>query len=147
MKKLKLLLFTLLLAISSTVNAQVLGNDHESVKNECLSILEEFCKAYYEDYFSDRYYVKNSISISSLEERKTEDNVFVFSIKGTHSYRGSFIPFMGRKLHSDVEYKADIYLFENKLRIKFWKWYEADFASDGHWEGPCDKTFTIDEEE
>lgn len=130
MKQVKFLIVALLLAVSGAANAQ-------STKDQVRSILEDFCVSYYDNAFSPKQYIEGSLTVSTIE---ADDASNVIKVKGKHSYRGQYIPFLGRQTHSNVDYKAEIIPASSGLKIRFWKWYEADMRASGHWEGPCEKT-------
>lgn len=129
MSKIKYLFLALLLSLSGAASAQ-------STKAQFKAILDQFCQSYYEDAFGGKQYIEGSLSVTSVE---SDESGNVIKIKGKHSYRGKYIPFYGRKTHSSVDFKAEVTEARNGLRIKFWKWYEADLMASGHWEGPCEK--------
>ncbi|MBQ8152784.1 MAG: hypothetical protein IJ069_03790 [Prevotella sp.] len=130
MKKVKFLMVTLLLIMSSMADAQ-------STKAQFRAVLDQFCQSYYESAFGGKQYIEGSLSVLTLESDEVNE---VIHVKGKHSYRGQYIPFFGRQTHSNVDYKADISVTDSGINIKFWKWYEADMRASGHWEGPCEKT-------
>lgn len=134
MKKVKLFMLTILLAVSGVANAQ-------SAKQNVAAILEDFCVSYYEDAFSGKQYIEESIRVTTVE---ADDANGLIKVKGKHSYRGRNIPFFGRQTHSNVDFKAEIMATDSGIKIKFWKWYEPDFSNpDGFWEGPCEKTIRL----
>ena len=123
-------MIALLLAVSGAANAQ-------STKEQLKSILEDFCVSYYDDAFSPKQYIEGSLTVKTVEADEAKG---VIKVKGKHSYRGQYIIFVGRKTHSNVDFKAEITPTGSGLKIKFWKWYEKDPMADGHWEGPCERT-------
>lgn len=131
MKQVKLLMVALLLALSGTANAQ-------TTKEQFKAVLEDFCVSYYDDAFSGKQYIEGSLTVTTLEPDEANN---VIKVRGKHSYRGQYIPFFGRKTHSNVDFKAEISVTKSGLKIKFWKWFEPDPTDPkGHWEGPCEKT-------
>lgn len=131
MRKVKLLMVTLLLALCGAANAQ-------STKEQFKAVLEDFCVSYYDDAFSPKQYIEGSLTVSTLEVDEVNE---VIKVRGKHSYRGQYIPLFGRKTHSNVDFKADVKVTNYGWKIKFWKWYEPDPQDPkGHWEGPCEKT-------
>lgn len=78
MKTVKLLMVALLLAVSGMANAQL---SREQIKY----CLEEFCKAYYDDAFSPKQYIRGSLVITTVEPNKQEGG---YKVKGKHGYRG-----------------------------------------------------------
>lgn len=131
MRKVKLLMVTLLLVLSGAANAQ-------STKEQFKAVLEDFCVSYYDNAFSGKQYIEGSLTVTTLEPDEANN---VIKVRGKHSYRGQYIPFFGRKTHSNVDFKAEVTVTNSGIKIKFWKWYEPDINDPkGHWEGPCEKT-------
>ena len=131
MRKAKFFMVTLLVALSCAANAQ-------TTKEQFRAVLEDFCVSYYDNAFSPKQYIEGSLTVSTLEADEVNK---VIKARGKHSYRGQYIPFFGRKTHSNVDFKADVKVTGAGLKIKFWKWYEPDINDPkGHWEGPCEKT-------
>ncbi len=132
MKQVKFLLFTLVLLVSASANAQ-------TAKSFYKSLLEEFCVSYYDEGFSPKQYIEGSLTVTTVEPVESSD---VIKVKGKHSYRGAYIPLFGRKTHSNVAFKAEVKKVTSGFNVKFWKWYEPDINDpNGHWEGPIERTF------
>lgn len=131
MKTAKYFLLALLLTVSSTAGAQT--------KAEIRDILEQFCLEHYDDCYSPRQYIQNSLVVKSVDSKE-----WGFFVKGTHSYKGQYIPFLGRETHSNVDFKAELRPTERGLKVVFYKWYEPDIKHpDGFWE-KCVKTIIPD---
>ena len=131
MKQVKFLMVALMLVMSGAANAQ-------STKEQFRAVLEDFCQSYYDNAFSGKQYIEGSLTVSTLEPDEANN---VILVRGKHSYRGQYIPFYGRKTHSNVDFKAEVSVTKSGIKIKFWKWYEPDIQDrNGHWEGPCEKT-------
>ena len=135
MKRLKFLAIFMMLAISSAVNAQT--------KAQLKAILEQFCVENYDRCFAPRQYVEGTLTITSVDVDDANNKI---KIKGTHTCRGQNIPFFGRRTYSGREYKAEIQPASLGVKVRFWRWYEADPGQDNaHWEGPCEKIVLPDE--
>lgn len=131
MKKVKLLMLALMLAMSSMADAQTVRGLIRAFE----SVLDSYCVEYYNIDFSGRSYVEGSlvVSIPSDPEDVINPLTGAFDLTGTHSYKGQF-----RNNHSGVKWRASIKkISDTKFRIKFDKWYEADLLNSAHWEnGP-----------
>ena len=129
MNQVKLFLIVLLLAMGSVVNAQT--------KSQIRAILEQFYVENYDSYFSPRQYVEGTLVITSVEVDERNGKI---KIRGTHTCRGRYIPFIGRRTYSGREYKAELIFSIIGVKVRFWRWYNSDFGeSNAHWEGPCEK--------
>lgn len=108
---------------------------HAQTKGQVTEWLERFCMEQYDSCFNPRQYIEGSLTVTTLESDEANN---VIKVKGKHSYRGLHIPFVGRRTHSSVDFKAEIYVTESGFNIRFWKWFD-----DGLWEGPCEKTMIL----
>lgn len=130
MKKVKFLIIALLLGMSSVASAQS--------KEVFREILEDFCMSYYEDAFDGKQYIEGTLKVTSVEK---DSKTGIYKIMGTHSYRGRYYPIWGRQTHSDRRFKAEAKETGDGLKIKFWKWRDADIQNPkADFEGPCVKT-------
>lgn len=129
MKQVKYLLLALILFMSGAASAQT------PTKEQVQVVLEDFCQLNYDKAFSPKQYIENTLIVDSLD---FDEEFKIISVKGKHSYRGQALPFVGRQSHTNVDFKAEIYILEKSIKVKFWKWYEADMSKEGHWEGPCE---------
>lgn len=128
MKQVKLLFIALMLAVAGSANAMT--------KAEIKEILENFCVAYYNDYFSPRQYVRGTLVVTSVA---LEDDGTI-KVNGTHTCKGQSV--LGvRQTYPGRAFKADLIPTSSGLKIKFWRWYVADTPwGEDYWEGPCTKT-------
>ena len=56
-------------------------------------------------------------------------------VSGLHSYQGQYIPFRGRKTHTNVQFNAVIVRQPKRDYVVFNKWYEPDMLNrKGGWE-------------
>lgn len=130
MKTIKFLMVALLLSISSMANAQT--------KSQIRAILEQFCVENYDNCFSPRLYVDGSLTVTSVDVDEANGKI---KVKGTHTCKGQSIPFFGRRTYTGREYKAELIPSSVGVKVRFWRWYEADPGqNNAHWEGPCEKT-------
>lgn len=127
MRKIKILLSVVLLFVACVANSQT--------KAQIKALLEQFCTEHYDDCFSPRLYIDGSLTLNSVS---IDENTYVIKAQGKHSYQGQYIPFYGRKTHTGVSWKADIKVLKIGIKVKFYKWYEADINDSGHWES-CEK--------
>ena len=131
MKKVKVIMMVVMLAMSSLASAQTTRGLIRAFEQ----VLDAYCVEYYNTDFSGRSYVEGSISVSMPSDPEDVINPLTgaLDLTGTHSYKGQF-----RNMHSGVKGRASIKkISNNKFRIKFDKWYEADLLRGGHWEnGP-----------
>ena len=131
MKQVKFLMVALMLAMSSAANAQL-------TKEQYRAILEDFCISYYEDAFGGKQYIEGTLKVTSVE---INPSTGVYTVLGTHSYRGRYFPFWGRETHLDKRFKAEVSETRYGRKIKFWKWRDADpLNPKADFEGPCVKT-------
>lgn len=128
MKQVKLLFIALMLAVAGSANALT--------KAEIKELLEDFCVAYYNDYFSPRQYVRGTLVVTSVA---LEDDGTI-KVNGTHTCKGQSV--LGvRQTYPGRAFKADLIPTSSGLKIKFWRWYVADTPwGEDYWEGPCTKT-------
>lgn len=134
MVKVKSLIITVLLFISLGIHAQ----SKEQVTSLFQQLLELFCKEQYDSCFNGKQYIDGSLTVTTLESDEAKN---VIKVKGKHSYKGQYIPFFGRKTHSNVDFKAEVSVADSGIKIRFWKWMEPDIHI--HWEGPCEKTMIL----
>lgn len=87
------------------------------------SILETFCLNCYSSCFEGKVYIPQSIIIKSVG---VDPNNGGTSVNGIHSYQGQYIPFVGRKTHNDVQFKATIFKKQDGYRVIFHKYIERD---------------------
>lgn len=137
MKTVKLLMVALLLAVSSTADAQS--------REDCREILEKFCLEHYESCFSERIYIKGSLRVT--KDPIQSGLTGICSVEGTHSYKGQVIILGHRKTHSGVEFHARIKrVGDTSYKVEFEKRYESDpFMNNAHWE-KCTQTITLDDD-
>lgn len=77
-------------------------------------------------------YVPNTIIITSVGIDQNSGGTFV---SGLHSYQGQYIPFRGRKTHTNVQFNAVIVRQPKRDYVVFNKWYEPDMLNrKGGWE-------------
>ncbi|MBQ3710119.1 MAG: hypothetical protein II887_05395 [Bacteroidales bacterium] len=134
MRQVKLLIIALLLVVGGTVAAQT--------KSEVQEVLEQFCTAYYDNFFAPRQYVVGTLRVTSIDIDKANEKI---RVRGTHTCRGRHVPLFGRKTYEGREFKAEIMPARSGLRVKFWRWYAPDLPrQEGYWEGPCEKSFIPD---
>lgn len=135
MKHLKFFVIFLMLTMGNVVNAQT--------KAQLKAILEQFCVENYDRCFAPRQYIEGSLTITSVDVDEANGKI---KIKGTHSCRGQNIPFLGRQTYTGRDFKAEILPASVGIKVRFWRWYEADpFKDNAHWEGPCEKVVLPDE--
>lgn len=137
MKTIKLLMVALLLAVSNVASAQS--------REDCKEILEKFCEEYYESCFSERVYIKGSLTVT--KEPKVSRLTGICSVEGTHSYKGQVLLFGRRKTHTGVAFRARIKRVGNTAyKVEFEKFYESDpLQHNEHWE-KCTQTVEIDDD-
>lgn len=94
----KIILFLLAILYVGICKAQLSAAD-------CKYVLEIFCRNYYGSCFEGKTYVPNTIIITSVGIDQNSGGTFV---SGLHSYQGQYIPFRGRKTHTNVQFNAVI---------------------------------------
>lgn len=73
-----------------------------------------------------------TIIITSVGIDQNSGGTFV---SGLHSYQGQYIPFRGRKTHTNVQFNAVIVRQPKRDYVVFNKWYEPDMLNrKGGWE-------------
>ena len=108
-------------------------------KSEIRDVLEQFCVEHYDDCFSPRVYVQESLEVKSIVEKE-----WGLYIKGVHTYKGVYVPFIGRMFHSRVDFRAEIRPTSEGVNVVFYKWYEPDITHpDGQWE-KCENNIITD---
>lgn len=123
MKKLLVLIF--ILAYVGVCKAQLSAAD-------CKYVLEIFCRSYYSSCFDGKAYVPNTLIITSVGIDQNSGGTYV---TGLHSYQGQYIPFRGRRTHTNVQFNATIIRQHKRDYVIFNKWYEPDFMNrKGGWE-------------
>lgn len=131
MRRVELVLFVLLLTGSTAV-----VQPNEEIK----TILEQFCLEYYDNFFYPRQYVVGTLVVTSVDVDKANKKI---RVKGTHTCRGKHIPFIGRRTYAGREFKAELMLVGNDVKVRFWRWNKSDIPGrDGYWEGPCEAIIT-----
>lgn len=126
-RKILLLLFT---AMFCCVNAQNNSNNGV-VKEEIRQILEQFCNEQYNNCYSSKRYLIGSLVVDTY----SVENKAV-SVSGFHSYEGEELPFVGRKKHLKVKFRAVIHVGADFANVRFLRWSEPDIVDyKGHWEG------------
>ena len=77
-------------------------------------------------------YVPNTLIITSVGVDQNSGGTFVC---GLHSYQGQYVPFRGRKTHTNVQFNATIVRQPKRDYVVFNKWYEPDLLNrKGGWE-------------
>lgn len=130
MKTIKLMMLAVLFAISGMANAQT--------KAQIQPILEQFCVDNYDKFFTPRQYVEGTLIVTSVDVDSINRKI---RVRGTHTCRGQYIPFIGRMTYSSREFKAELLPASNSngIKVRFWRWRAASFGSNnGAWEGPCE---------
>ena len=128
MKKVKIFMMVVMLAVSSLASAQT-ANDYVQ---SFTKMLDKYCMEFYSEDFPGRYYQERTLSITSVNSDPLTGE---FSLKGTHSYKGKQL-----SVHTNVDWEATIEPLGNrKYRVKFDKYYEPDkigpiVIKEGHWE-------------
>ncbi|WP_144154779.1 helix-turn-helix domain-containing protein [Segatella copri] len=121
----KIILFLLAILYVGICKAQLSAAD-------CKYVLEIFCRNYYGSCFDGKTYVHNTIIITSVGIDQNSGGTFV---SGLHSYQGQYIPFRGRKTHTNVQFNAVIVRQPKRDYVVFNKWYEPDMLNrKGGWE-------------
>lgn len=121
----KIILFLLAILYVGICKAQLSVAD-------CKYVLEIFCRNYYGSCFDGKTYVPNTIIITSVGIDQNSGGTFV---SGLHSYQGQYIPFRGRKTHTNVQFNAVIVRQPKRDYVVFNKWYEPDMLNrKGGWE-------------
>ena len=121
----KIILFLLAILYVGICKAQLSVAD-------CKYVLEIFCRNYYGSCFDGKTYVPNTIIITSVGIDQNSGGTFV---SGLHSYQGQYIPFRGRKTHTNVQFNAVIARQPKRDYVVFNKWYEPDMLNrKGGWE-------------
>lgn len=121
----KITLFLLAILYVGICKAQLSAAD-------CKYVLEIFCRNYYGSCFDGKTYVPNTIIITSVGIDQNSGGTFV---SGLHSYQGQYIPFRGRKTHTNVQFNAVIVRQPKRDYVVFNKWYEPDMLNrKGGWE-------------
>ena len=121
----KIILFLLAILYVGICKAQLSVAD-------CKYVLEIFCRNYYGSCFDGKTYVPNTIIITSVGIDQNSGGTFV---SGLHSYQGQYIPFRGRKTHTNVQFNAVIVRQPKRDYVIFNKWYEPDMLNrKGGWE-------------
>lgn len=129
------MIIAMLLAVSSIAGAQT--------QDQIKAILEQFCIESYDKHFAPRQYVEGTLTVTSVDVDKVNNKI---RVRGTHSCRGQHIPFIGRRVYSRREYKAELIPTIVGFKVRFWRWYDPDLpGQDGYWEGPCERTVIPDE--
>ena len=123
------LLIIIVMAICGFCHAQTAS---ELTIPQAKNILESFCRNYYNSCFEGKDYIPQSIIIKSVGIDANNGGTYV---SGIHSYQGQYIPFVGRKTHNDVQFRATILIQRNGYYVIFNKYYERDLLHrNGGWE-------------
>lgn len=121
----KILLFFMAIGYVCICKAQLSAAD-------CKYVLEIFCRNYYGSCFEGKTYVPNTLIITSVGVDQNSGGTFV---SGLHSYQGQYVPFRGRKTHTNVQFNATIVRQPKRDYVVFNKWYEPDLLNrKGGWE-------------
>ncbi|MGP1557530.1 hypothetical protein CLI72_07960 [Porphyromonas gingivalis] len=145
MKKIKVLLLIVFLAISSSIQIEAQQINKTSVeetntlssfveKRDVNKFLEVFCREYYNSCFKGRTYVQNSLSIVNFSVID-ENNI---RASGTHSYRGRF-----GVLYDNYDFSAIITLVSSGIKIEFRKRSAPDLFNDDYYWETCDRVIRI----
>ena len=127
---LKTIVFSFLIAICFLGNAQNNRNDG-GVGEELRQIWEQFCNEQYNYCFRPKLYINGSLTVVSYGPVSNG----IIPVSGYHSYKGEDMPFIGRKTHSNVKYRADIQTGKDMANVRFFRWSEPDITDiNGHWE-------------
>ena len=130
MKIVRFVMITILLFLSGMVYGQT--------KAQIQPILEQFCVDNYDKFFDPRQYVEGTLLVTSVDVDSINRKI---RVRGTHTCRGQYIPFVGRMTYSGREFKAELMPATNSngIKIRFWRWRAAGFGqNNGGWEGPCE---------
>ena len=129
MRIVKILMVAMLCLVCGSAGAQ----DREYVR----TLLEDFCRYYFEEAYDGKRFLEKTLTVKSMEEDIISGTTLV---KGKLSYEGKYIPLMGRMTHRDVDYKAELSRVKGEIKVRFWLWHiPTVFDTDTYWDGPFTK--------
>lgn len=134
MRKLLIIITAFVLSYSSSGYAQ----SSENIE----TLLENYCIEHYDSCFEGRSYIPKSLKVYSVRKDSVSN---VLKVLGKHSYRGRYLPFVGRKTYSAVDFKAHILKIEDSWVINFFKLiWDGSLSGKREWE-ECSASFLIKE--
>ena len=90
-------------------------------KQQVRALLERWCIEYYDVCFSGRYYIQNSLTVTSIEE---DESTGYLKVRGKHSFKGYRYRIGGQRDFPDVDYRATIMPSSDGqgITVRFLKW-------------------------